>query len=112
MDGSEITLIIFFSDAKKREQVYIRPKFRTVTLKKTKNEMENKMDASWEDELVLLLLLRRRRKRRSLHSALKRASSRFCLRNIFKKCEEFGEYHRLVQGFRNEDRKYFFRQNK
>ena len=58
--------------------------------------MQNKMDASLEDELLLLILLRRRRKKRSLRKALKRTSPRLWVRNTFKKREEFGEYHRLV----------------
>ena len=81
---------------KKKEQNLIRPKFRKVRLKKTKGEMENKMNTSFEDELLLLVLLRRRWKIRSLRRSLKRASSRYWVQNLFKKREEFGKYHRLV----------------
>ena len=31
---------------------------------------------------------------------------------MFKKREEFGEYHRLVQELRNEDGEYFLREDK
>ena len=71
--------------------------------------MQNKMDASLEDELLVLLLLRRGRKRRYLHRATKLASPRFWVRNIFQKPEELGECRCLVEKLRNEDRKYFFR---
>ena len=65
--------------------------------------MQNKIDASLEDEPLLLLLLRRRRKTRPLRRSLKRASHRFRVQSMFKKREEFGEYHRLVQELRNEE---------
>ena len=67
------------------------------------------MDDSDEDELLLLFLLRRRRKRRTLRRKLTRAPPRFWVRNIFQKREQLGEYHRLIQELRNEDREYFFR---
>ena len=62
------------------------------------------MDDFLEDDLLLLLLLRRRRKKRALRRALKRTKRMFWVRNIFRKREEFGEFHRLVQELRNEDR--------
>ena len=67
-----------------------------------------KMDDFLEDDLLLLLLLRRRKKR-ALRRALKRTKRMFWVRNIFRKCEKLGEFHRLVQELRNEDREYFFR---
>ena len=60
-----------------------------------------KMDNILEDDLLLLLLLRRRRKKRIFRV--------FWVRNIFRKHEELGEFHRLVQELRNENREYFFR---
>ena len=61
-----------------------------------------------EEEILLLLLLRRRRKRRILRRKQTRAKPKFWVRSIFKKREKLGEYHRLVQELRNEDREYFF----
>ena len=55
------------------------------------------MDEFFEDDLLLLLLLRRRRKRRALRRAVKRAKHKFWVRNIFRKLEQLGEFHRLVQ---------------
>ena len=62
-----------------------------------------KLDDFLEDDLLLLLLLRRREKR-AFRRALKRTKSMFWVRNIFRKCVELGEFHRLVQELRNEDR--------
>ena len=73
--------------------------------------MQNKMDASLEDKLLLLLLLRRVRKRRYLRRAVKCVSPRFWMRNIEKR-EEFGECHCLVEKLQNEDREYFFREGR
>ena len=75
---------------KEKEKIHIRSKLRTVRLEKTKSKLQNKIDASLENELFLLLPLRRCRKRRYLCRALRRPSPRFWVRNIFKKCEEFG----------------------
>ena len=68
-----------------------------------------KMDDFLEDDLLLLLLLRRRRKKSALRRALKHIKRMVWVRNIFRKREELGEFHRLVQELRNEDREYFFR---
>ena len=83
-----------------------------VNFKKIESDIQNKMDASLEDDLLLLLLLRRCRKDRTRHRLLKRASPRFSVRHIFKKREEIAEFHRFVQELQNEDMEYFFRQDK
>ena len=63
-----------------------------------------------DEETLLLLLLRRRRKRKILEQKeSERASPKFWVRPIFKKREEFGEYHRLIDELRHGDREYFFR---
>ena len=67
------------------------------------------MDQTFDEELLLLLLLRRKRKRSLRKKKTRRSSPRFWVRSIFEKREKFGEYHRLVQELRNEDREYFFR---
>ena len=63
-----------------------------------------KMDDFLEDDLLLLLLLRRLRKKRVLHRALKRIKHMFWVRNIFRKHEELGEFHGLIEELQNEDR--------
>ena len=65
------------------------------------------MDDSFEDEILLLILLRRRMKRRALkrlHGKFNRAPPRFWFRNTFKKREQLGEYHRIIQELKNDDR--------
>ena len=62
-----------------------------------------KMDDFLEDDLLLLLLLRRRKKR-ALRRALKRTKRMFWVWNVFRKREELGEFHRLVQELQNEKR--------
>ena len=79
------------------------PNFRYQRLKNIK------MDDFLEDDLLLLLLLRRWKEKRALCRALKCTKRMFWVRNIFRKREELGEFHRLVQELRNEDREYFFR---
>ena len=66
-----------------------------VILLKSKSEIQNTMDASLENDLLLLLLFRRCRNRRTRRRSLKRASPRFSVRNIFKKLKELGELHRF-----------------
>ena len=73
--------------------------------------VDNMEDDSFEEEILLLFLLRRRRKRRAKKqlNKQKRSAPRFWVRSIFKKRDQLGEYHRLVQELRYEDREYFFR---
>ena len=63
------------------------------------------MDDSFEDEILLLILSRRRRKR--LHGKFNRAPLRFLVRSIFTKCEQLGEYHRIIQELKNDERERF-----
>ena len=57
-------------------------------------------------KLLLLMLLRRRRKRRSKDKPTVRAKPRFRVRPILT---SLGEYHRLVQELKTEDREQLFR---
>ena len=70
------------------------------------------MEDSFEDETLLLFLLRRRRRRKGsklFQQSNTRAKPKFWVRSIFQKRESLGEYHRLIQELRIEDREYFFR---
>ena len=67
------------------------------------------MAGALKEKLLLLLLLRRRRRKRILLKSCSRSAPRFWVRKIYEKREAFGEYHRLVQELRNEDREYYFR---
>ena len=59
--------------------------------------------------LLLFLLLKVRKLRKSkCKKNNRRRLSKFWVRNIFKKREELGEYHHLIQEMRNNDREYFF----
>ena len=59
----------------------------------------------------LLLIMRRSRKRRGKIEKNPRRAPRFWIRQIFLLRDEYGEYHRLIQELREDDREYFFRQN-
>ena len=67
------------------------------------------MGETVEEEIPLLLLLpmRRRRKRR-LEKVQKRAKHRFWVRSVLKRRQELGQYKRLAQELRNDDRESFF----
>jgi len=53
--------------------------------------------------VLVITVLRRRREREA------RRKRRFWIREIFKKREEFGAYHTLVQELRLGDREFYFR---
>ena len=71
------------------------------------------MDEKYFNENLLLLsflLLKVKKLRKSkCKKNIRRRSPKFWVRNIFKKREELGEYHHLVQKMRNNDREYIFR---
>ena len=67
------------------------------------------MSEQLRKKFLLLLLLRQRRKRILKTKCKTRSKPKFWVRTIFKRREELGEYHRLVQELRTEDREQFFR---
>ena len=71
------------------------------------------MDEEYFDESLLLLLflllkVRKLRKSKCKENICHRPP-KFWVRNIFKKREELGEYHHLIQEMSINDREYFFR---
>ena len=64
----------------------------------------------FEEKLLSLLLYKNRRRRRAQRAFRRRhAEPRFWVGQMFSKREELGEYHRLIQEFKNGGRGYFFR---
>ena len=60
--------------------------------------------------LLLFLLLKVRKLRKSkCKENIRRRPPKIWVRNIFKKREEFGEYHHLIQEMSINDKEYFFR---
>ena len=79
------------------------PNFRYQRLKNIK------MDDFWEDNWFTAFFIKKTGGKRAICRALKRTKHMFWVGNIFRKYEELGEFHRLVQELGNEDREYIFR---
>ena len=67
------------------------------------------MELVTKKKILLLILLRRRRRLRNSKQNVRPKERKSWVRDIFKKRQEFGDYHQLVQEFRLGDREYFFR---
>ena len=68
------------------------------------NSRSQKIDDFLEDDLLLLLFFKKTEKKKSPSQSFKTYQTYAWVRNIFRKREELGEFSRLVQELRNEDR--------